>query len=154
MNENNILLAKILTYLGTAPLIGSIILFFIPLPLINEIDPSFFALTYSAAIISFLCGIHWAIYLFFSARCSQNLLIISNFITLISWFCLILSPKEVCLFIQSLCFLYLLIIDTKLYKEEILPKWFYYLRRNATLIVTITLLVISMFELFFKYEIN
>lgn len=154
MNNKNILLAKILTYSGIIPLIASIILFFTPIPLLREINPVLFALTYSAVIISFLCGIHWVIYLFFSAKCSQNLLIISNIVTLISWFCVILSPKVAYLLIQSACFIYLLIIDIKLYKEDILPKWFYYLRRNATLLVIIILLMIFMFELFFKYEIS
>ena len=136
--KNNILIAKILTYLGTIPFVGATILFMTP---IKIIDPNLIALTYSTVIIAFLSGIHWAIYLFFSEKYPQNLFITSNIISLIIWFCYILSFKGI-YFVHTACFIYLLIVDNKLYKLEILPKWFYSLRRNATIIVIICLSII------------
>jgi hypothetical protein len=137
--KNNILIAKILTYLGTIPLVGATILFIIP---IKIIDPNLIAFTYSAIIIAFLSGIHWAIYLFFSEKCPQNLFIISNITSLIVCLCYILSFKGI-YFVYTVCFLCLLIIDTKLYKLSILPRWFYSLRLKATLIVIICLSIIA-----------
>jgi len=63
MHDNNRLLAKSLTYCGTLPLVFCIIARFLH---VENIDLAFIAQTYSAIIISFLCGIHWATYLFFA----------------------------------------------------------------------------------------
>jgi hypothetical protein len=41
--------------------------------------------------------------------------------------------------LQIFCFLYLLLIDSKIRDAGILPNWFYKLRRNATGIVVISL---------------
>jgi len=101
------------------------------------------ALHYSVIISSFLCGIHWAIYLFFSGKCPRNLFITSNIIALIAWLTLSLANLHTALLLQSLCFLYLLTIDYRLVAGGIIPDWFYLLRRNATTIVVISLSLIS-----------
>jgi hypothetical protein len=62
--ESDINLAKILTYGGTLPLIACLGSSVWPLP---SFDRILVAQTYSAIIISFLCGIHWAA-LFCSSR--------------------------------------------------------------------------------------
>lgn len=139
MKANDILIAKILTYSGTIPFFICItLLFYVP---IKNIDSIYLALTYGTTIISFLCGIHWGIYLFSSKKFSLNLLIISNIITLINWFLLIFKIIPFTFIVQSICFIILLLIDKKLYNEEILPKWFYQLRLNATLIVLLCLTI-------------
>lgn len=78
MKQDSITLAKLLTCSGTLPLVGCVIAMLIPL---TTMDVGMIARAYSAVIISFLCGIHWAIYLFFSEKCPHNLLITSNSIT-------------------------------------------------------------------------
>lgn len=139
MNPRNIILARLLTYSGTLPLIGCAIAMLIP---IGAIDTGFLARTYSAVIISFLCGIHWAVYLFFSEKCPRNLLVTSNIIALIAWLSLITAHHGIYLLIQPFCFLYLLTLDMKLRDVGILPEWFYHLRRNATIIVVLCLSLI------------
>jgi len=140
MNNKNQLLAKILTYSGTLPFIGCVI---VMLMHFSYVDAGFIARAYGAVIISFLCGIHWAIYLFFSEKRLANLFIISNAITLIAWLSLIILPQNISLLLQSFCFLYLLMLDIKLRDAGILPDWFYILRRNATVIVVFSLILIA-----------
>jgi hypothetical protein len=82
MKQNQIKLAKILTYSGTLPLIASVVTHYFPL---TGWDSTLIAGTYAAIIISFLCGIHWAAYLFFANKCPRNLLISSNVVALLAW---------------------------------------------------------------------
>jgi imidazole glycerol phosphate synthase subunit HisF len=64
MKQGDINLVNILTYAGTLPLIACVLSGVWPVP---GFDKSLVAQTYSAVIISFLCGIHWAA-LFCSSR--------------------------------------------------------------------------------------
>ncbi len=134
MKKNHITLAKILTYSGTLPLIASVLLTQFPAFGVNS---GMIANTYSAIIISFLCGIHWAAYLFFAEKCPHNLLITSNAVALLAWASLLTIHQPITLLLQSLCFLYLLTLDLKLRDAGILQQWFYTLRRNATIIVVL-----------------
>jgi hypothetical protein len=136
MQQRNITLAKILTYCGTLPLVGCVLAFAMPQGGINS---TLIAQTYSAIIISFLCGIHWAVHLFFCEKCPRNLLITSNIIALTAWLSLLSPTHRIAFLLQIFCFLYLLLIDAKIREAGILPDWFYILRRNATGIVVISL---------------
>jgi hypothetical protein len=140
MKQSQITLAKILTYSGTLPLIASAICIYF---LVNGIDSTNFARTYSAIIISFLCGIHWAVSLFFADKCPRNLMITSNVVALLAWASLLATHQPVAITLQALCFLYLLTLDFKLRDAMILPEWFYNLRRNATIIVVLCLAVVG-----------
>lgn len=128
-------LIKYLTYGGTLPLI----ICAIADPIFEPYDARFFAACYGAVIISFLSGIHWAAYLFFSEKCPRNLLLTSNATSLIAWLSLLIYPSWVSFLLQILCFLYLLTLDLKLDRAEILPQWFYRLRLNATFIVVLVI---------------
>lgn len=132
-------LAQILTYSGTLPLVGAVILTFFP---IAGLDAQTIAKTYSAIIISFLCGIHWSVYLFFEDKCPRNLLITSNSVALLAWGSLLLNNSAITLILQIICFVYLLTLDKKLFDVSILPNWFFHLRRNATIIVVLCLSII------------
>lgn len=140
MKQSQITLAKILTYSGTLPLIASAFLLLFPFPELNSI---LIAKTYSATIISFLSGIHWAVYLFFSEKSPRNLLITSNAVTLLAWASLLVKQEFITLLLQSLCFLYLLALDLRLRDADILPQWFYDLRVNATVIVVLCLAMLT-----------
>lgn len=139
MKQSQITLAKILTYSGTLPLIASALSIYFP---VAGFDAVLIATTYVAIIISFLCGIHWAVYLFFAGKCPRNLLITSNVIALLAWSSLLVTHQPIALVLQSLCFLYLLTLDLKLRDAGILPHWFYNLRQNATIIVVLCLAIL------------
>jgi len=140
MKQDSKTLANILTYSGTLPLVGCVIAMLIP---IITIDIGMIARTYSAVIISFLCGIHWAAYLFFSEKCPRNLLITSNVIALLAWLSLLIPHQPITTVLQGVCFLYLLMLDLKLRNAGIIPEWFYSLRRNATIIVVLCLAIVA-----------
>lgn len=130
-------LAKILTYSGTLPLIVCLVLIFSP---IAGVDSHRVAVTYSAIILSFLCGLHWATFLFFAEKCPHNLLVTSNVVALLAWCSLFVAYREITLIFQALCFLFLLMLDFQLRNTGVLPEWFYHLRRNATIIVVSSLI--------------
>jgi len=141
MKQLDITIAKTLTYSGTLPLIGSAVILYFP---VAGLDGAFIASTYSAVIISFLCGIHWAAYLFFADRCPRNLLITSNIVALLAWVSLLTTNQLSTALLQILCFGYLLAMDLKLRDAGILAEWFFRLRRNATIIVVLCLLLIAL----------
>jgi len=136
MNNSSVTLAKILTYSGTLPLLASLVFVYFP---ITGVDGNFVFKTYSAIIISFLCGIHWAVYLFYSEKCPRHLLLASNAVALLAWCSLLLMHRPEATLLQSLCFIYLLTLDLKLRDAGILPEWFFALRRNASIIVVVCL---------------
>lgn len=141
MHQRSHTLATLLTYSGTLPLIACVITALLQPQMI---DTGLLALTYGAIIISFICGIHWAAHLFFPEKCSRNLLITSNVVTLAAWISLLLTlPQSVSLLLQICCFLYLLALDSKLRVVGIIPDWFYLLRRNASTIVILCLSALS-----------
>jgi hypothetical protein len=139
MNSHTQQLAHILTYSGTLPLLGALGAVFFS---VAGVDAVHIARTYSAVILSFLCGIHWAIYLFYSEKCPDNLFITSNAMALMSWCSLLLEQAPMAILVQSLCFIGILALDHKLRKAAILPSWFFMLRRNATIIVVSSLFMI------------
>ncbi len=142
MTPKSIVLAKILTYSGVLPFAAAIFLMFFPL---MNLNPLMIAQTYGSIIVSFLCGIHWAVSIFHEEKSPYNLLIASNLFALLAWASLLTSP-QLGLAIQSLCFISLLLIDLKLKNVGIVPLWFYELRRNATIIVVLSLLTVALFS--------
>jgi hypothetical protein len=140
MKQSQIKLAKNLTYSGTLPLIASAVANYFPA---TGWDSTFIARTYAAIIISFLCGIHWAVYLFFAEKCPRNLLINSNAVALLAWASLLTAHPLIAIVLQALCFLYLLTLDLKLRDAGMLQPWFYSLRRNVTIIVVLCLAIIA-----------
>ncbi len=132
--------AQLLTYAGTLPLVIAAIE--LAVGRLSSSDALWVVSSYSAIIISFLAGIHWACHLFFAARCPRNLLLTSNAVALLAWLSLLVHHPLWALLLQNLCFLYLLTLDYKLHAADILPTWFYTLRRNATVIVVLSLSII------------
>ena len=140
MKTKQKILATTLTYAGTLPLLVAAL--GVSLSLMTPFNVALIATTYSAIIITFLAGIHWAAYLFFSDKCPRNLLLTSNAVALLAWLSLLWPQQPWGLLLQNLCFLYLLTMDYKLHAVSILPTWFYTLRRNATVIVALSLSII------------
>lgn len=140
MKNKDLALARMLTYLGTLPLVGCVALIFAP---ITGLDSAVVASAYAAVIVSFLCGIHWAVFLFFSEKSPTNLLVTSNIVALVAWGSLLVNNHAIAFVLQCLCFLTVFMLDFKLHRAGILPEWFYSLRRNATVIVVICLTALA-----------
>ena len=140
MKHGVITQAKILTYSGTLPLVISLVLIFFP---VAGLDHVFMASAYSAIIISFLCGIHWAICVLLPDKSPSSLLLSSNIIALLAWISLLITDSDLKFVLQIGCFLSLLVLDFKLHHLGILPEWFYRLRFHATMIVVACLAILA-----------
>jgi len=146
MNEKNILAARLLTYAGIMPFI------FLGMAVAlnaGGLDYSLALFAYGAVIISFLCGIHWAIFLFFSQNCPRNLLFYSNAISLLGWLSVLPVMSYLTFALQIFCFLYLLILDLELYRSTVIPLWFFHLRLNATIVVALLLFITGCYSWYF-----
>ena len=143
MNEKNILAARVLTYAGIIPFL------FLGMAVAlqaSSLDYSLALFAYGAVIISFLCGIHWAVFLFFSQNCSRNLFWHSNAITLIGWLSVFPIMSHLAFLLQILSFAYLLILDLELYRNKVIPLWFFHLRLNATIVVILLLFITACYS--------
>jgi len=129
-------LATMLAYSGTLPFIATAVIALHP---IGSLDARVIALGYGAVIASFLCGIHWAVALFFAGRAPHNLLLTSNAVALLVWAALLIPPQALTLVLLAICFLYLLVIDRRLRNVDVLPEWFWQVRLRATGIVVLCL---------------
>lgn len=146
MNEKNILVARFLTYTGIIPFV----FFGIAVALhAGGLDYSLALFAYGAVIISFLCGIHWAVFLFFSQNCPRNLLFHSNAISLLGWLSVLQTMSYLTYALQILCFLYLLMLDRELYRNKVIPLWFFNLRLNATIVVALLLFITACYSEYF-----
>ena len=136
MNQTTQITATRLTYSGILPFlffgIAKVMKF-------TGADYGFALCGYGTMIATFLCGIHWAVHLFFPDRCRRNLLIISNLVTLLGYATLFVPQQDIALLIQSLCFAFLLWIDYEALMQGIIPRWYFELRRNATMAVILVL---------------
>lgn len=136
-------IAKVLTYAGTLPFLGVVLASLSGLDLMG-FDPKHVILSYGAVIISFICGIHWGLYLYREAP--LNLFIHSNVVTLIAWFALLLGLSKwqpfsnIAPWLLIGCFIYLLWVDRLLFRKDLHENWFMTLRTHATLIVSVALL--------------
>ncbi len=138
--------AKILTFAGALPFIFIVAIKYIS-PYTFGIHYNQILLIYSAIIIAFIAGTHWAFYLLNSFQNSikyipDNLLIHSNIVTLIAYGTLISSINYnfKLLFLIS-CFLYLLGIDKKIASLLVTPQWYIRMRLAISFIVVTTLLI-------------
>ncbi len=98
--------------------------------------------SYGLAIVCFLAGIHWSIYLANQEDPPFNLLIGSNLIFLVAWFAFILGGTATSLATQVAAFIALLLIDRSLVKAAIISARYFRVRVIATLLAVLSLVVI------------
>lgn len=128
-------LATKLTFAGGIPfIIGGFTFLFEPLQQAHLIRVLF---AYAAIIASFMAGIHWGAYLF--KNIPINLFIHSNVLALIAWISLFFPPF-ITFPLLIICFVYLLIVDHRLYKFDIIQIWYWRLRVRITCLVVVSLL--------------
>lgn len=135
--KDKTLVARYLTYAGTVPFLFTGIGQFFADELFG-LNLQHLAMTYGAVIVSFIAGIHWGVYLF--KETPMNLFIHSNVVALLSWSALLVPPFAG-YFILISSFVYLILIDLKLRKLEIIESWFIQIRVQATSLAILTLLL-------------
>jgi len=143
-------LAKLLTYLGALPFLFAAFLSlssYISLPEILGRDIAYAGFkakalmhSYGVVILSFLAGIQWGICLYNNNK--TKLLLISNVLAIMAWLSLMSFASKFALSILLLGFIIALLADRNAYKNQIIPEWFWQLRKNISVIVCLALLVV------------
>jgi hypothetical protein len=112
-------------------------------PLLGVTEVGFGVVIYGAVIASFVCGMHWGVYMNASGPLPVKLLLTSNLGALIAWVLVLLSIWSMQSAIVGLVLVVavLLEIDRRLFSAKIIEPWFWLLRRNASLGLGIGLLV-------------
>ncbi|BEV09238.1 MULTISPECIES: DUF3429 domain-containing protein [unclassified Methylophilus] len=136
MRPIHIQLAKTLTFMGALPFAGAVVA---QMQGMAHYHTGYLALTYGAVIISFLCGIHWGLFLNHAQDTRLNLLVTSNLLALLAWATLFFVVPVTQYLVQIAAFIVLWLIDRKLVAEGLIERWFYQLRTQITLLVTLCL---------------
>jgi len=95
----------------------------------------FATVAYVAIIVSFVCGMHWGVYLSSPVPTLINLLLTSNAGALFAWamvpasFC---SVPLACIGL-AIALALLLVVDRRLMLATVLEPWFWRVRRNASI---------------------
>lgn len=134
---------QFLTYFGTVPFV----LFSLVMALGNEntlgfIDVEFFFYSYSLAIVSFVCGTQWGTIIRNKDANLENILILSNVITLSAWIAASFNDKSYTLIFNSFCFLALLASDFYIWKKKLITSDYFKTRAIATSIVTFSTIMV------------
>ncbi|MDJ0955782.1 MAG: DUF3429 domain-containing protein [Arenicellales bacterium] len=134
--------AKILTYAGALPFIGTIAVLVIDKSQAFPFDIEFATQVYAALLISFLAGIHWHIGISHIGA-PRHLLFISNAFVLLAWGFVFLQTTAVSWILFAILFLGLIVLDRALSRMGLLPKWFFHLRINISVLVCTALLCMA-----------
>ena len=140
--NNNASSARILTYSGAIPFVMIAVLAVTGPLETASFDARHVLLIYSALIVSFLAGMHWHIALT-QEDAPRHLMLLTNAFVLAAWGTVFISFSFISWFIFALLMVKLLAIDRLLLRAELLPPWFYTLRRHVSLIVVISLMVVG-----------
>lgn len=128
---------------GTIPFIAGALLPLLgypSLPLVGPTDQ--LVVSYGLAIVCFLTGAHWGIYLLGRSVGSINLFITSNAILLAAWFAYIGTGVKVAIGMLVIALLILLYIDRRLASGGVISAHYFHIRTVATLIATVSLLLV------------
>lgn len=102
--------------------------------------PDYMATAYALAIISFLAGTHWSLFLQFEDQISSHLLITSNIITVTAWGGFLFLSVQDALLLHVGAFAGLLYFDYQISEARITSREYLITRRNVTAIVVLSLL--------------
>lgn len=132
-----------LTLAGTVPFMACAVLPLVGVESVPYLGPlDGVAASYGLAIVCFLAGAHWGIYLSGRSADSLNLFVISNVIFLAAWFAYIGVNLNLAIGVQVLAFFTLLFIDLRLKQSEVISAAYFRVRSAATLIAVIALLLV------------
>lgn len=128
---------------GAAPFLACAIL---PLLGISAIEPFgpllYVASSYGLGILTFIAGIHWGTDLYKQSPLPFSLFASSNVVFLAVWFTFVLADISVILITQVVAFLFLLLIDYRLFRAGTISGHYFRTRSIATSVASVSLLVL------------
>ena len=110
------------------------------LPYLGSLDR--LVASYGLAIVCFLAGAHWGIYLSGRRADSPNLFVLSNSIFLAVWITYVGAGIKLAIAMQIFAFLTLLFIDLRLRDRDVISATYFRVRTVATLIAIVSLLIV------------
>ena len=135
---------QLLAMLGTLPFLASAGLAiggYTQGPLVPAIN---IATSYGLAILCFLCGAHWATYLYKRSEIPFNLFIISNVVVVVVWLTyLFTGHSQSTLGVEVFAFALLLDIDLRLMRIGLVSYHYFLVRLLATTVAGISLLIVA-----------
>jgi hypothetical protein len=144
MNKIQIPVYEVLTYLGLIPFVflalgiahgqGGVLEYF---------DLNFFLYSYALAVICFICGSHWSMFLHNSNSFSRIMLIASNLITLTAWLAISLKDKNATIAVYVVCLIILAVIEAIFLNKNLITRRYFQTRIIATSIACISLITVS-----------
>ena len=133
-----------LAYAGTLPFIASAVMAMLEINFGPIRAPAVIASSYGLAILSFLCGAHWATYLYRRDDSPFNLFVISNVIVVVVWLVYVLTgSSSYTLLTQITAFLYLLFLDQQLKGAGLISAHYFSIRLHATVVAVVSLAVVT-----------
>ena len=137
-------LLAMLAYAGTLPLIFCVFAAWLALPHPRQLlSWDLIGLHYGALIAAFMSGILWAVGLILEAASSRVLIVFSNVIVLIVFFCGVLLSALANAIVLIVVFLFLYSVDAYLAKCSLLPVQYLRIRRGVTGIVVLCFVVMG-----------
>ena len=134
---------QLLAMLGTLPFIASAALALASIDFDGLLPAVVVASSYGLAILCFLCGAHWATYLYKRDAAPFNLFVISNVVVVAIWLTYVLTgASSFTLASQVLAFVFLLDIDRRLLRTGLISSHYFRIRLQATTIAVLCLLVV------------
>lgn len=128
-------LTSLLTYAGAVPFAIALYLEFNQ-TLLWGFDGGSWFITYGLVIVSFMAGSVWGHSLLHAEKKRRPLILIStNILTLLSWFCYLLAPPIASLAINGLALLALVAIELRWSGLGTVADYYLMLRARITLIV-------------------
>ncbi len=126
---------------GTIPFIAGAVLPWLGYESLPPLGPwDELVASYGLAIVSFLAGAHWGLYLAGRAGGALNLFVMSNVILLAVWFAYIGAGAKPAIGVQLVAFAVLLFIDRGLRAGGVISADYFRVRVLATTIVAVCLL--------------
>ena len=134
---------QVLAMLGTLPFIASAVMAVTGFTLGERITGNLVVSSYGLAILCFLCGAHWATYIYNKQQTPFNLFVISNVVVVAIWMAYVfVGQSPYSLFTQMLAFAFLLDIDRRLLRIGLIAPDYFRVRLLATTIAEVCLFIV------------
>ena len=144
LNKNAFIL---LMYLGALPFVAGALLSLFSIDIQSWLGTVKHAVSlYALVIVVFMAGVLWGVMLSAkdNAAFSQANFLISNVITLAPWFVYLMMPdSSTFLVVTAFAFLWLLVIDKKLFQQRLITQSYYRARKWVSAIVVLSLLILA-----------
>ena len=143
LNNSQIKMYTWLITLGAIPFILGAILALLDIQNLIFLGELFYVInSYALIIVIFMSGVHWGICLSSKQSNLTYLLLTSNAISILSWLAFLIVSTPIIFILFSVAFLSLLIIDIRLYSQEVIPKHYFITRCVVTTVVITSLIIL------------